>query len=100
MPKSRDQQGRFISSSKNPQKANSVGQSQEEKELNHPNCLSPTTSSLSKKNHEASPKESKTIQGSLHTKLQLSKEHINEQYHSGELLFPKAPLETRDIPRK
>jgi hypothetical protein len=100
MPKSRDQQGRFISSSKNSWKANSAGQSQEGKELNQPNYLSPTTSSLAKKNPEASPQESKTVQGSLHTEVQLSEEQINEQYHSREFLFPEAPLETKDNPQK
>jgi hypothetical protein len=66
MPKSRDQQNRFIISSKNPQKYNSVGQSQEEKELNQPNYLSPIVIYLTKKKPKASPQESETVQGYLH----------------------------------
>jgi hypothetical protein len=88
MSRVRYQQGRFIISSKNSQKNNRVGQSQEGKELNQPNYLSLTTHFLSKKKPEASPRESKTIQGSLHTEVPLSKEQIDEQYHSREFLFP------------
>jgi argininosuccinate synthase len=100
MSRVRDQQGRFISSSKNSQKDNSAGQSQEGKELNQPNYLSPTTIFLSKKKPEASPQESETVQGSLHTEVPLSEEQINEQYHSKEFLFLEAPLETKDNPQK
>jgi hypothetical protein len=100
MPKSRDQQGRFISSSKNPQKYNSAGQSQKGKEHHQPNYLSPTTSSLAKKKPEASPRVSETVQGSLYTEIPLSEEQINEQYHSEEFLFPEAPFEAEDNPQK
>ena len=55
MPKSRDQQGRFISSSKTPPKYDNVGQSQEGNEPNQPNYLLPTTSYLTKNKPEASP---------------------------------------------
>jgi hypothetical protein len=71
MHRVRDQQGRFISSSKNSQKTNSAGQSQEGKEHNQPNYLSPTTSSISKRRPETSTQEYETIQGSMHTEVPL-----------------------------
>jgi hypothetical protein len=79
MSRVRDQQGRFISSSKNSPKSNSVGQSQEGKEVNQPNYLSPRTSFLAKKNPKASPQESEIVQGSLHTEDPLSEEWITKQ---------------------
>jgi hypothetical protein len=97
----RDQQGRFISSSKKPRKTNSAGQSQEGKEHSQPNYLSPTTSSISKRRPETSSlKKSETVQGSMHTKVPLSEGLIGEQYHSKEFIFPKVPLETKDIPQR
>jgi len=87
MPESRDQQGRFISSSKNSWWANSAGQSQEGKELNQPNYLSSTTRFISKKKPKSFPQESKIVQGSLDTEGSLSENQITEQYHLGEFLF-------------
>jgi hypothetical protein len=63
----RDQQGRFIISSKNLCKNNSASQSQEEKELSQTNYLSPTTSSISKRRPETSTQESKIVHGYMHT---------------------------------
>jgi hypothetical protein len=98
MHRVRDQQGRFISSSKNSQKDNSAGQSQEGKEHNQPNYLSPTTSSIAKRRPETSTQESETVQGSMHTEVPLSEDLISEQYHSREFIFPKAPLEMKRQP--
>jgi hypothetical protein len=94
MHKVRDQQGRFISSSKNPHKANSAGHSQEGKELIQPNYLSPTTSSLSKKRPETSTQESETIQVSC-TKISSLEDLISENTTSGSSSFPKAPSEKK-----
>jgi hypothetical protein len=73
MHRVRDQQGRFISSSKNPRKANNAGHSQEGKEHIQSNYLSPTTSFLAKKRPETSTQESETIQSSMQTKFHLQK---------------------------
>jgi hypothetical protein len=100
MPKYKDQQGRFIISSKNPPKVNIASQTQQGKELNQPNYLSHRELSLSKKKLEASPQESDIVQGSLHIEVQLSKEHIKEKYHFEEFLFPEVPLEKKDTPQK
>jgi hypothetical protein len=97
MPKSQDQHGRFIVSSNLPQKSNSVGQSQKGKEHHQPNCLSPTTSSLAKKQLEASPLVSETMQGYIYTP--------RSHYHRSNIIprssfFPEAPFEVEDNPRK
>jgi hypothetical protein len=47
-----------------------VGPSQEGKEINQSNFVSPAISYLSKKKPEASPPVSETIKGSLHTEVQ------------------------------
>jgi hypothetical protein len=78
MHRVRDKQGIFIISCNPPQKTNSAGQSQEGKEHNQPNYLSPTTSFLSKKKLETSPKESETVHRSMHTYVPLLEWMINE----------------------
>ena len=98
MHRVRDQQGRFISSSKNSQKTDSVGQSQEGKEHIQLNYLSPMESSIAKRRPETSAQESETVQESMHTEVQFSEDLINEQYHSKDFIFLEAPLETKDIP--
>jgi hypothetical protein len=94
MHRVRDQQGRFISSSKNPRKTNSACQYQEGKEHNHPNYLSPTTSFLAKKKLEPSPHEYEIVQGAMHTEVPLFEGMVSEQYHFGEFIFPKVLIET------
>jgi hypothetical protein len=91
MTRSRDQQGRYISSSKNPHKSNIVGTSQEGKEHNPPNYLSPTASYLSKMKTKSSPLQSKTIQGSLHEENPILEEKHIEKHTIGGNLFPKVP---------
>jgi hypothetical protein len=91
MTRSRDQQGRYISSSKNPHKDNIAGTSQEGKEHNQPNYLSPTTSYLAKMKPESSPLQSETIQGSLHEEIPILEEQDNEQHTIGGTLFPEVP---------
>jgi hypothetical protein len=82
MPKSRDQQGRFISSSKNPHEkiTMQVNHKRERSSINQ--ITYPYNNFSCQEEVEASPQESETVQGSLHIEVQLSEEHINEQYHS------------------
>jgi hypothetical protein len=89
MQRVRYQQGIFISSSKNSQTANSVGQSQEGKENIQPNYLSPTTSFLAKKRPETSTQESEIVQVSMHTKVPPLEELFGEQYSSKSSSFIK-----------
>jgi hypothetical protein len=36
----------------------------------------------------------------MHIEIQPLEDFISEQYHSGEIIFPEAPLETKDNPRR
>jgi len=100
MHKVRDQQGIFISSSKNHLKTNSSSQSKEGKEQNKPNYLSPTTSFLAKMNPNTSPQESETVQRSMHENFPIFEGLIDEQYHSVEFIFLEVPIEAKDNPQR
>jgi len=78
MHRVRDQRGRFIISSKSSRKNNNTGQSQEGKEHDQLNYLSPTTSSIAKRTPETSTQEFETVQGSMHTGVPLLEGSINE----------------------
>jgi len=95
MHRVRDQQGRFIISSKNPHKDNNIGHSQKGKDPNQLNYLSPTKGFHIEKRHETSTQEFETIQGSMKTKVPPLEGFIREQYHSREFIFPKVPSEMK-----
>jgi len=87
MHRVRDQQGRFISSSKSPRKTNSVGHSQEGKENNQLKYFSPTTSSLSKKRLGSYAQESETVQVSMQMEIFSLEDFTSKQFLFGDSFF-------------
>jgi len=98
MNKVRDQQGRFISSSKTPKKL--IVQVNHKRERSSINEITYHLQQVFLSKPKTSLRESETVQGSMHTEVPPSEGLINEQCHFEEFIFPEVPKETIDNPRR